>query len=334
DYRRPNAAVDGYALRLTYMRNNFRADIGSTPMGFANPTVVGGAEVVPRINEQWRVRLTFERRAVTDSLLSYAGLREKDWVTNWGGVVRTGGRVQLEYIPTGRWGAFAGVAAYTVQGQNVKTNSQIDASVGAYYSVLRQPHQNLTLAVGAFYTGYDRNLSGFTFGQGGYFSPQQSVVGQVQADYRAQWGDWSFRTIGSVGYQSYRAASSAAFPTNGAMQSQLEALAQIDNTINTRVSAVHSSGITGGIFANLEYAINPNLRVGGAARYVRVGDYEDTTGFLYLRWRLDRPRSDLRPFYEGARYPIPNTSDPMPSSLVGGQPEWIQLPLGAARPVW
>ncbi|WP_424814867.1 tetratricopeptide repeat protein, partial [Roseococcus sp. YIM B11640] len=28
DYRRPNAAVDGYALRLTYMRNNFRADIG------------------------------------------------------------------------------------------------------------------------------------------------------------------------------------------------------------------------------------------------------------------------------------------------------------------
>jgi tetratricopeptide (TPR) repeat protein len=146
DFRRPNAAVDGYALRLAYTRNNFRTDIGSTPMGFANPTVVGGIEVVPRINEQFRVRLILERRAMTDSILSYAGQRERNWAVNWGGVVRTGGRLQLEYTPAGRWGAYAGVGGYTIDGQNVQSNKRIEASIGAYYNVMRTPSQSLTLA--------------------------------------------------------------------------------------------------------------------------------------------------------------------------------------------
>ncbi len=334
EWRRPNAAVDGYALRLAYMRNNFRADIGSTPMGFANPTVVGGAEVVPRINEQLRVRLTFERRAVTDSILSYAGQRERNFVANWGGVVRTGGRVQLEYAPTGRWGAYAGAGAYAVEGQNVQSNKRIEASVGAYYSVLRQPHQSLTLAAGALYTSYDHNLGGFTFGHGGYFSPQQSILGQVQAEYIARWGDWSFRGVGAVGYQNYRTSANAIFPTNGAMQAQLEAAAQLDNTLATRVPGQRSDGPTGSIFANLEYALTPNLRLGAAGRYERVGNYEDGVGFFYLRWRLDQPRRDLQPFYDGAAYPTLNTNDPIQSSFGQGRPEWVQLPSGAARPTW
>jgi len=335
DFRRPNAAVDGYALRLAYMRNNFRADIGSTPMGFANPTVVGGVEVVPRINEQLRVRLTFERRAVTDSILSYAGQRERDWPVNWGGVVRTGGRAQLEYTPVAaRWGAYAGVGGYTIDGQNVQSNKRIEASIGAYYNVLRQPHQNLTLAVGAFYAGYDHNLSGFTFGQGGYFSPQQNLLGQVQAEYIGRWGDWSLRTVGGVGYQNYRTRSSAIFPTNSALQAQLEQAAALDSSLATRNPGQRSSGPTGSIFANLEYALTPNLRLGAAGRYERVGDWEEGVGFFYLRWRLDRPRSDLQPFYDGAPYPTLNVNDPIQGSFQQGRPEWVQLPQGATRPTW
>ncbi|WP_424814602.1 cellulose synthase subunit BcsC-related outer membrane protein [Roseococcus sp. YIM B11640] len=290
--------------------------------------------MVPRINEQWRVRLTFERRAVTDSLLSYAGLREKDWVTNWGGVVRTGGRVQLEYTPVGRFGAFAGIGGYSVQGQNVQSNTKIDAGIGAYYSVLREPRQNLTLAVGAFYMGYDHNLSGFTFGQGGYFSPQQHIIGQVQAEYIARWDDWSFRTVGGIGYQAYRTSSNAAFPTNSAMQAQLQQAAVLDPTIQTQVRGQRSAGLTGSVFANLEYAINPNLRVGAAGRYERVGNYDEAVGLFYLRWRLDRPRADLAPYYEGAPYPTLNVNDPIQSSFRQGRPEWIQLPQGATRPTW
>jgi tetratricopeptide (TPR) repeat protein len=334
DFRRPNAAVDGYALRLTYMRNNFRTDIGSTPMGFANPTVVGGVEVVPRINEQFRVRVTFERRAMTDSILSYAGQRERNFTVNWGGVVRTGGRVQLEYTPAGRWGAYAGVGGYMIDGQNVQSNKRIEASVGAYYNLFRTPSQSLTLATGAFYTGYDNNLSGFTFGHGGYFSPQQSILGQVQAEYMARWGDWSFRGVGSVGYQNYRTSSNAVFPTNSAMQAQLEQAALSDSSLATRIPGQRSDGPTGSVFANLEYAINPNLRVGAAGRYERVGNYEEGVGFFYLRWRLDRPRQDLQPFYEGARAPTLNVNDPIQGSFQQGRPEWVQLPNGATRPTW
>nr|WP_314074228.1 cellulose synthase subunit BcsC-related outer membrane protein [uncultured Roseococcus sp.] len=334
EFRRPNAAVDGAALRLTYLRNNFRADIGSTPLGFANPTVVGGVEVVPRINEQFRVRMTFERRAMTDSILSYAGQRERNWPTNWGGVVRTGGRVQLEYTPGGRWGAYAGVGGYSIDGQNVQSNKRIEASVGAYYNVLRNRNQSLTLGVGGFYTGYDHNLSGFTFGHGGYFSPQQSLQGQVQAEYIGHWGDWSFRTVGGAGYQAYRTSSSAVFPTNAAMQAQLEQAAALDSSLATRVAGYRSTGPTGSIFANLEYALTPNLRLGAAGRYERVGNWDEAAGFFYLRWRLDQPRADLQPFYDGAAYPRPNVNDPIQSSYRQGRPEWVQLPQGSTRPVW
>ncbi|MDB5412195.1 MAG: hypothetical protein JWR10_530 [Rubritepida sp.] len=334
DFRRPNAAVDGYTFRLTYLRNNFRAEVASTPLGFANPTVVGGLEVVPRINEQFRVRVSFERRAMTDSILSYAGQRERNFPVSWGGVVRTGGRVQLEYTPPGRFGAFAGAGASMVQGNNVQSNKRIEAGIGAYYAAIRDPNQSLTLSLGAFYTGFDHNLSGFTFGQGGYFSPQQSIIGAAQAEYIARWGDWSFRTVGAVGYQNYRTSSSSVFPTNPAMQAQLVQAAASDSTLATTIPGQRSDGVTGSIFANLEYAINPNLRVGAAGRYERVGNYEDAVGLFYLRWRLDRPRTDLLPMYEGAAQPALNTNDPIQSSFREGRPEWIQLPSGATRPTW
>jgi hypothetical protein len=303
-------------------------------MGFANPTVVGGLEVVPRINEHFRLRLTAERRAMTDSILSYAGQRERDWAVNWGGVVRTGGRVQLEYTPAARWGAYVGVGGYSIDGQNVQANKRIEASLGAYYNVLRDRHQSLTLAAGAFYTGYDNNLGGFTFGHGGYFSPQRNILGQVQAEYIGRWGDWSLRTVGSVGYQNFRTSANAVFPTNSGLQAQLQQAALFDSTIQTHVPGQRSSGATGSIFGNVEYAINPNLRVGAAGRYERVGDYEEGVGFFYLRWRLDRPRTDLQPYYEGASYPTLNVNDPIQGSFQQGRPEWVQLPNGATRPTW
>jgi hypothetical protein len=57
-------------------------------------------------------------------------------------------------------------------------------------------------------------------------------------------------------------------------------------------------------------------------------------GFFYLRWRLDRPRQDLQPLYEGAPYPTLNVNDPIQSSFGQGRPEWVQLPNGATRPTW
>jgi hypothetical protein len=221
-------------------------------------------------------------------------------------VVRTGARAQLEWAPTARFGTYAGGGYSIYRGDNVQNNSRVDAGIGAYYAVLREQNQQLTMGVDVRYFGFQRDLSGFTLGQGGYFSPQQNIIASVQAEYIARWGDWSLRTIGAVGYQNYLALRT-----------------------NTR-----SSGVTGSIFGNLEYAVTPTLRLGLAGRFEAVGDYQDTVGLFYLRWRLDRPREDLLPLYAGAAAPTPNVNDPMRSSLGAGRPEWVSLPSGAAAPTW
>lgn len=333
-YRAGPETQEGAALRAAYLGRNFRADIGSTPLGFARTNIVGGAEVVPRINEQLRMRLSFDRRAVTDSMLSYAGMPNSVVGAPWGGVIRTGARLQFEWAPSQRFGTYAGAGYSIYRGDNVQNNARVDAGIGAYYALLREQNQQLTMGLDLRYFGFDKNLGGFTFGQGGYFSPQQQIIASLQAEYVARWGDWSLRTIGSVGYQNFRTAATPTFPTNSALQAQAVNASFFDNTTPVTSTATRSSGIAGSIFGNVEYAVTPNVRLGLAGRFEKVGDYQDTVGLFYLRWRLDRPREDLLPLHAGAAAPTPNVNDPMQSSFGAGRPEWVGLPSGAARPTW
>jgi hypothetical protein len=336
-FTRGRTSVEGAAIRATYIRPNMRLEVGSTPLGFQNPTWTGVFEVVPQLTEKLRMRVLAERAPITDSLLSYAGYRQAGGGPFWGGVMRTGGRIQFEYSPDNRSGLYAGGGIHSLDGSNVVRNTRYEAGVGAFYAVLRQPGQSVTIGVDLRYLGHDRNAGGFTFGHGGYFSPSQSFVATLQGEYRAQWGDWTFRGVGAVGLQSFRVASAPIFPTNPGYQAQIEALAaQQPGVFRSRLASQRDTGIAGSLFANLEYAATQNLRLGLAGRFERVGDYEDAAGFFYLRYRFDQPRRDLEPLYNAfpTRTAYPNVNDPQAGMFQGGSPELVRLPAGSARPVW
>jgi hypothetical protein len=292
---------------------------------------------VPQLTEKLRVRMLAERAPMIDSMLAYAGYRQAGGGPFWGGVMRTGGRIQFEYSPDNRSGIYAGGSVHALHGSNVVRNTRYEVGVGAFYAVLRQPGQSVTIGVDLRYLGHDRNAGGFTFGHGGYFSPSQSFVATLQGEYRAQWGDWTFRGVGAVGLQSFRVASAPIFPTNPGYQAQIEALAaQQPGVFRSRLASQRDTGIAGSLFANLEYAATQNLRLGLAGRFERVGDYEDAAGFFYLRYRFDQPRRDLEPLYNAfpTRTAYPNVNDPQAGLFQGGSPELVRLPAGSARPVW
>jgi len=331
----PRASSDGAALRMTYTRQNLRAEIGSTPIGFARPTYTGMLEVVPQITERLRLRLTAERSAVTDSMLSYAGYRQAGGSAFWGGVTRTGGRAQLEYLATDRLGFYGGGALHAIRGNNVVNNTRWELGGGAFYAVLRQPGQSVTVGVDLRYNGHQRNAGGFTFGHGGYFSPAQSLSGVVQGEYRAQWGDWTFRGMGAVGWQGFRTAAAPVFPTRPDFQAQIAAqAAAAPDVFSSELPGARSSGLTGSVFANLEYAVSSQLRMGAAARWQRTGGFEEASSFVYLRYRLSGHRPALDPLLAGAQRVYPNVNDPFGGSYAGGAPELVGLPVGRARPEW
>ncbi|HBY48943.1 MAG TPA: hypothetical protein DEH09_06465, partial [Alcanivorax sp.] len=71
-----NQTEAGMGVGFGYQGRAFAADIGSTPFGFEITNLVGGLSWAPKLGRNGRFILAGERRAVTDSLLSYAGVED------------------------------------------------------------------------------------------------------------------------------------------------------------------------------------------------------------------------------------------------------------------
>jgi hypothetical protein len=113
--------------------------------------------------------------------------------------MRTGLHGQLEYT-TGPMTVYAGGGFSLLTGQSVASNNRTEANAGLSYSILKSPGSSLTVSADLTYLAYQKNLSNFTFGQGGYFSPQSYAGINLPIDYRAKIGDLSYHLGATLGY--------------------------------------------------------------------------------------------------------------------------------------
>ena len=333
-FGRPDSEQVGAPVSVGYVGQYLRGDIGATPLGFRRTNVVGGVEVVVPVSQRVNLRVVGENRAITDSVLSYGGQRDTLSGTTWGAVTRAGGRLQVEASLTDRIGIYGGGSGYSITGRNVKDNSSYELGGGVYTSLRNTPRESLSVGLDLRYQAYAQNLGFFTLGHGGYFSPQRSTTAQVQVDWRRQVGDWTLRGIASLGWQWYYSRSAPLFPNDPELQGQAQAIANVDSTQPSFYGAQRSSGPTGSLYLNAEYAVSPALRVGAAGRFQRVGEYQDLAGLLYLRYRLDPARRDISPLLRDTPPATPYGSFPFPGAVNQGRPEPVALPVGAARPTW
>ncbi len=275
----------GVGLNLAYQRDWFRADVGTTPIGFRYNNVVGGVEVSPGLGGGWRVRVAGERRAVTDSLLSWAGQRDSLTGETWGGVIRSGGRAQVEYAQ-GAGSLYAGGGYAVFQGSGVEDNSRVEAGAGGSYAVMRRPDESVNVGLDLVYFAYDKNLRFFTLGQGGYFSPQSYTALNIPVDWRARSGDWSWRVGGSIGYAVWSEDQSPVFPTNPGLQAQLVAQAAQNPLVITTNPSQSESGVIGSLRGDLEYALSRDLALGATVRYDRAANWNEGRAGVYVRYRV------------------------------------------------
>lgn len=277
--------ASGVGLGLAYQRGWFRGDVGSSPIGFRFPTVVGGLEVAPELGGGLRLRVAGERRAVTDSLLSWSGQRDALTGESWGGVVRTGGRAQLEYS-TGPANFYAGGGYAVFDGQGVAENSRVELGAGGSFALLRRPDETLTVGLDLVHFAYDRNLRFFTLGQGGYFSPQDYTAVVLPVEWRARSGDWRWRVGGSLGYAVWSEESSPVFPTNASLQGQLQSRVGSDPRIQAFYPGQSQAGVIGSFVGDVEYRLTRDLVMGAMLRYDRSADWNEARGTVYVRYSL------------------------------------------------
>ncbi|MBY0338816.1 MAG: BCSC C-terminal domain-containing protein [Acetobacteraceae bacterium] len=281
----------GVALTASYAIGALRVDIGSTPLGFRRVNLVGGVEVAPAIAEQTRLRLIAERRAVTDSILAYAGAEDPATGRSWGGVTRTTLRAQLEHNE-GRWRFYGGGSYGWYGGTDVADNTRWEIGGGVARAVVSEPGNEVLVGVDVRHVSFERNLRYFSLGHGGYFSPQSWTAAALQVQWARQTERWRWRVLGALGWQTFREDSAPFFPLDNARQS-----AFIAGGGNPFYPGQRVSGLTGGLQGEIEYAVTPAFRLGALARFERTGDFNQGGALLYARywflpptWRVPNER--------------------------------------------
>jgi len=270
----------GAGLDLRYTRGIVTADIGTTPLGFQQQNIIGGIVLSPALSDSTRLRVTAERRAVTESLLSYAGTTDPYSGKKWGGVTKSSGKIGVESTQ-GPWNLYAMGGAGVLNGQGVENNFYYEAGTGATYPVWKYDRQEIRLGLDLHYTAYDKNLSNFTYGQGGYFSPQRYITALIPVSFKDAFGrNLTYELDGSAGYAVTNEKAVVYFPTSAKLQSELEALTG-DSFLNTSDPRTRTSGIIGGVSGHIDYRVSPNFTIGARGSFQNAGTYQQFGAALY-----------------------------------------------------
>lgn len=304
----PNLRYDnaetGIAVGLAYEAGSFKADIGTSPLGFPVESIVGGINWRPKM-ERLSFKIDLARRSVTDSLLSYAGLRDPATGLTYGGVARTGGRVDMAY-DLGKYGVYANAGYSSYDGQNVPQNSSVEVGAGLYARAIETRSVRATYGLNITTFGYDKNLRRFSFGHGGYFSPQSYLAVSIPVEVEGYRNRFSYKLGGSIGIQAFKEDGQSIYPGDQGLQDALD-LSLVDYTGTLPIPGGYPSqrqtgvGFTAG--AQFEYLLDPNLAVGSRFALDNARDYKEASAIGYLRYmfypqrRASFPPNLLIPYF-------------------------------------
>ncbi len=246
-------------------------------------TVVGGAYFKIPLSAYSELRFKGERRAMTDSLLSYFGYEDRMSGTYWGGVTKNGGSIEYAY-DDGFVGASLETNAYRYLGKNVLSNSSYGLKSTLYVHPFKPTmYEDMTVGLSLSYDNYSHNENHFTLGHGGYFSPQNYYIASIPFTYMKRTDDLKFTANIALGYQSYKENEEDYFPTNKQYQSDLNMLKDFGLAPYSRFPSKSESGIGGSAKLNLDYYLLDDLVVGGSLNYNTFGDYNEMYEMLYIK---------------------------------------------------
>ncbi len=274
----------GYGGLAELSTSTFGIAAGTSPQNFPVHHIIGGIRFQPLDGP-----FTFMavRESVKDSLLSYAGARDPATDLHWGGVVANTGTASFSSAPRSNAvykavGAYASGSYSFLQGMNVPDNWGLSGNAGLYWQMV----QGLTLGLNAGAMHYDRNLKYFSFGQGGYFSPQQYYLASIPISWYSRHPRFEYEIRFSGGIQYLQEDKSPLYPvlpgsalvTQGSYGSDTTTAPNYD--LNLR----------------LAYRVAPHVYFGTFATANNARDYYDQSVGFTLKFMVDPipTRTDLR----------------------------------------
>jgi hypothetical protein len=284
--------------------SNFGLSGGVTPYGFLVSNWIGRLNWRPAAG---RFTFSFSRDAVKDSQLSYAGLHDPGSAGPtypgdvWGGVIANTGGVQYGKGDANS-GYYFGMGGQYLTGRNVLSNQRIDGVAGAYFKVLRLPDVGeLTLGANFFGMHYANNLRFFTYGQGGYFSPNAYFLANLPFTFEGHGAGTASSSAlhytigGAFGVQAFQEASSYYYPLQGPYLTKVTGpMVVVSAPLTTVVPNPQypAQVVVGGnydLHAQASYRLMDRWYLGGFLNVNNTRNYNSQTAGFFLRYMM-RPQ--------------------------------------------
>ena len=296
-YNPAEQSSSGVGGELQVTAKSFAAAAGYTPYQFLVQNFTGRLLVRP----DNKFTLFVSRDAVTETQLSYAGLRDPGTATAvfpgniWGGVVSTGGGVRFD-MGNQKAGFYVTGDGADLTGYHVLENRKFEGSMGAYFLAHTFPgYGRLNVGVSMFGMHYGYNERQLSYGLGGYFSPNAYFLASVPVTFAGKYGNNFHYTInGAVGVQTFQEDSQLYFPLDRGIQTGFQTslncvTAQIAN--HTCGQYPTNSNTGGNYSANAEgvYRVADHWFAGGFLSANNTNNYNTVTAGFFVRY-LIRPQ--------------------------------------------
>jgi hypothetical protein len=197
-------------------------------------------------------------------------------------MIATGGTIGLSLDQGGTLGGWTYYRARSLTGTNVQSNSDNQFMAGLNWRIVNETDRQLSSGLTGMLWGFKQNAGEFTYGQGGYYSPQSYCSVTLPLNYAQRFARFSYVVGGSVSTNWSRTDAAPYFPTSNAYQA---AAASLGNT-NT-YSASSGPGSAYSALAAWEYQVTPSVFVGNRIKLERSPYYAPNSFVLYVRIALD-----------------------------------------------
>ncbi|WP_420426916.1 cellulose synthase subunit BcsC-related outer membrane protein [Algiphilus sp.] len=277
----------GVGLGLAYQGEHWRLDLGTTPLGFPRPYLVGGVAYNDRWKgHQWRVDLS--RRAVTATFLSFAGDTDPVSGRFWG-IPRSDGVSFGIARYAARYDYSASVYLHRIAGKNIPDNNGVIARASTNRQIAEWFGQRVYVGVGISHWAYERNQRFYTFGHGGYYSPQGFTTLSLPLYVQGGGTRWSYAAQLGYAYTRSREDEADYFPGRPDLQAAARAAGE---------DPVYAGGSGGGASLqaefSTEYALTDRLGIGARFAINRADFYEPNFLTLYFRHSLGTGTPHIR----------------------------------------
>ncbi len=223
----------------------------------------------------WSVHL--EQRPVRESILSYTGLRDPYSGKTWGQVSKRGISAQGWQSLTPRLSLTAAFQFHDYQGASVADNRGGSGRLGLSYGFKAPGFHYLNLGPFIDYRRFADNLSHFTLGHGGYYSPQYDLGLGLSLDFQTQAGrSWLLKGALYAAWRDQEQDPAPWFPL-------------ADD--GRRYAGAAQSGLASGLALQGAWLLAPHWQLSASALFDHSPSFEQGAAWLILRYQFEPRRA-------------------------------------------